>query len=80
MALTHEESARLDKAMKLCDWLEGGGFNPDDVAEFADEHWSLAAKGAGITFPSEKTQEMVVRLFRRRAVMVAADPFEGLPQ
>jgi len=63
-----EETARLEKALKLADFLqfEVGIANSKVARSLKDFQWKLAAAAARVKEPSALTREKVVEILARR--------------
>jgi hypothetical protein len=53
----YESAARTEKSSALAQFLYmgGHGITPEDAAMMSPDHWSMAAKGAGVKMPSPAT-------------------------
>jgi hypothetical protein len=61
-----EISNRVQKAMKLARFLyaDGKGITSDDVNAMEPEHWSMAARGANTSMPSQATKNMAIEMLK----------------
>ena len=54
---------RMDKAWKVCRWLDSSGYDPVDVMSWSDEQWEVAAGLLGMAkVPSEWCRGVAVGL------------------
>ena len=58
----YEAEARADKAQKLARWLARNGYVPEQVFEWSQDQWDIAAGMAGVRSPSELTTGIVIGL------------------
>lgn len=62
----YRDAARLRKAVRLTDALDGANVAWETAADFGDRQWRVVAQVVGVNVPSEATRDLVTQMLAER--------------